>query len=228
MRCSAAKKLISDYVDGGLSPVHEAALKGHLETCPDCQAMLRDIQEIVRKAGELPPVSPSPLAWQKIAAGVREAAEEEPWPYKERKSWLSSIWKPVGLRYAMAAALALVIIAGGLIFGLRSRRGAGEAGYTLAKLKEAQRHYVLAIKALDEAIEAQKNGVDPRLADVFRRNLEDIDRTIQACQRVVERDPNDLAARAYLLTVYREKVNFLEEMMGAKKASSEKRTGVTL
>jgi hypothetical protein len=35
-------------------------------------------------------------------------------------------------------------------------------------------------------------------------------------------------ARAYLLTVYREKVTFLEGMMGAKKASSEKRTGLSL
>jgi hypothetical protein len=87
---------------------------------------------------------------------------------------------------------------------------------------------VLAIKALDEAIGAQKNGLDPRLAEVFKRSLEAINATIQTCEQVVERDPDNLAARAYLLTIYKDKVTVLEEMMGAKKASSEKRTGLTL
>lgn len=227
MRCAAAKKLISEYVDGRLSHSQEAVLKAHLETCADCQELLRDFQRIAQEAKDLLSLSPSPLAWQKIAAGVREARKEAQLPYKERKSWVSLLWKPAGLRYAVAAALALVVV-GGLIVGLKSRKGEGEAGYTLAKLKEAQHHYVLAIKALDEAIESQKNGVDPQLAEVFKRNLEDIDRTIQACQQVVEKDPNNLTARAYLLTAYREKVTFLEEMMGAKKASSEKRAGITL
>jgi len=228
MRCPEAEKMISEYVDGGLSRDQEAALKSHLEACPNCQELLRDFQEIGREAKRLPSLSPSPLAWQRIAAGVREVGKGAPRPAKERRSWLSLNWGPAGPRYAVAAALALVIIGAGLIVGLRSHRGAGEAGYTLAKLKEAQHHYVLAIKALDEAIEAQKNGLDPQLAEVFKRNLEAIDGTIQAYQQVVEKDPKNPAARAYLLTAYREKVTFLEEMMGAKRASSEKRAGVTL
>jgi tetratricopeptide (TPR) repeat protein len=228
MRCPAAKKLINDYIDGDLSRSQETALESHLEICPDCQGLLRDFQKIRRDARELPPVAPSPLTWQKILAGVREAGPEAPSSQKERKGWFSLIRMPAGLRYALAAALALVIIGGGLIVGLKIKRGGGEEGYTLAKLKEAQHHYVLAIKALNEAIEAQKNGVDPQLAEVFKRNLQDIDRAIQACEQVVEKDPNNLAARAYLLTVYREKVTFLDEIMGAKKASAEKRAGVTL
>ncbi len=135
---------------------------------------------------------------------------------------------PAGLRYALAAALALVVISGGLILGLRSRGTAGPEGYTLAKLKEAQHYYVLAIKALDEAIGAQKNGLDPQLTEVFKRNLKDINETIRVCERVVEKDPSDLAARAYLLTIYKDKVTVLEEMMGAKEASSGKGTGLTL
>lgn len=228
MRCSKAKELISGYVDGSINHNQEAALKAHLESCPDCRELLRDFQKIVEQAKGLPSLSPSPLAWQKIAAGVREAKKGEFLPAREKRSWFTLNWSPAGLRYALAAAMALVIVGGGLIVGLRSRQGGGEAGYALAKLKEAQNHYVLAIKALNEAIAAQKNGVDPQLAEVFKRNLEAIDGTIQAYQQVVEKDPDNPAARAYLLTAYREKVTFLEEMMGAKKASSEKRAGVTL
>jgi predicted anti-sigma-YlaC factor YlaD len=228
MRCTAARKLISDYIDDGLSESRKNRLKDHLETCPDCQAALGDFEKIAREAGRLPSLAPSPSSWQKIVAGVIEAAPKASSPLNKGKDRFSSSWMPAGLRYAFAAALALVIVGGGIILGLRTHKGVGEAGYPLAKLKEAQHYYVLAIKALDEAIGAQKNGLDPRLAEVFKRNLEDVNGTIQACERVVEKDPNDLAARAYLLTVYREKVTVLEEMMGAKKASSEKRAGLTL
>jgi hypothetical protein len=228
MRCAAARKLISDYIDDGLSESQKNGLKDHLELCADCRGVLGDFEKIARQAGSLPLLAPSPLSWQKIVAGMRKAAPEPPSPLNKRRGLFSLSWMPAGLRYAFAAALALVIIGGGIIVVLKFPKGLGEAGYPLAKLKEAQHYYVLAIKALDEAIGAQKNGLDPRLAGVFKRNLEDINGTIQACERVVEKDPNDLAARAYLLTVYREKVTVLEEMMGAKKASSEKRAGLAL
>jgi len=228
MRCAAARKLISDDIDEELSESQKKRLKDHLETCTDCLAALGDFKKIAREAGGLPSLAPSSTSWQKIVAAIDKAEPEAPSPLSKGRDRFSSSWMPAGLRYAFAAALALIIIGGSIILGLRSYRGVGEAVYALAKLKEAQHYYVLAIKALDEAIGAQKNGLDPRLAEVFKRNLEDVNGTIQACERVVEKDPNDLAARAYLLTVYREKVTVLEEMMGAKKASSEQRAGLAL
>jgi hypothetical protein len=228
MRCSEAKELINDFVDASLSAGQEAALRNHLERCSGCQEFLRDFQRIVQGARELPSVSPSPAAWQKIAAAVSQTRLDSPAPDAERPAWISFLWKPARLRYALAAALALVILGGGLAIGLRLARSGGGEGYTLAKLKEAQHHYVLAIKALDEAIAAQKNGVDPQLAAIFKKNLEAINGTIQAYQEVVEKNPNDVTARSYLLAAYREKVTFLEEMMAAKKASADKRAGVTL
>ena len=228
MKCMEARRLISDYVDGGLSGGKEARLKKHLEDCPDCRELLRDFERIVDEAKNLPAPAPSPWAWQRIAAGLKDAGEKTPAARQERKGWFAWTGMPAGLRYALAAALALVVISGGLIVGLRPRRTPGPESYALAKLKEAQQHYVLAIKALDEAIGAQKNGLDPRLAEVFKQNLQEINETIQACEQVVEKNPNDLAVRAYLLGIYKDKVTVLEEMMGAKKASSEKRTGLTL
>jgi hypothetical protein len=60
--------------------------------------------------------------------------------------------------------------------------------------------------------------MDPRLAEIFRRNLAAMDETIQACRQIVMQDPNNLTVRAYLLSAYREKVNFLEDMMGAERS----------
>jgi hypothetical protein len=70
--------------------------------------------------------------------------------------------------------------------------------------------------------------MEPRLAEVFNRNLTAMDETILACRQIIEQDPDNLTARAYLLTAYREKVNFLEEMMGAEQSAARDKTEITL
>ncbi|MEW5901643.1 MAG: zf-HC2 domain-containing protein [Acidobacteriota bacterium] len=222
MKCATARKRINDHTDGLLNPEQEAKLKRHLAACPECRELARDFEAIVEKAKSLTSLEPSPAAWPKILAGVRESGRESALPVGQKRGWLAALWNPVALRYA-AAALALVAIVG-LVVRLGPWRGAGGAkgslAFTVAKLQEAQRYYEKAIQSLSEAIASQKNGMDPQLAVVFQRNLEAMDATIQACQNMIGKDPDNLTVRTYLLTAYREKVSFLEEMMGLKRASA--------
>jgi len=231
MRCAKARKLINDDLDGLLTPEKKAALDSHLESCPDCRDLKCDFAAIVEKAKDLPVLEPSPAVWANIAARVRQAEREMPAPVGERKFW-AAILRPAGLRYALAAALGLIII-GGAVAGWKWRTGIARSGddsvdFTLAKLKEAQVYYEKAVASLSEAVRSQKERMDPRLAEAFQQNLESIDATIRACQQIVRGDPDNLTARNYLLTAYREKVNFLEEMMGLKTAYAGSETGVTL
>lgn len=233
MKCSAARELIGDYVDGTLRSEEEKSLQSHLDRCENCRELVGDFQRITQEAKGLPSLSPSPLAWGKIAAGLREAQGEETRLREEKINWLSAVFQPARLRYAAATLLALVMIGGGLIVGLRPWKGEGEGKegsveFTVSKLKEAQRYYEKAIKALNDAAGAQKNGIDPQLAEVFKRNLDAMDETIQACHRMITKDPDNLAARAYLLTAYQEKVTFLEQYVGAKKRAAPERTETTL
>jgi tetratricopeptide (TPR) repeat protein len=223
MKCATARKRISDYVDGALGPDGEAELKAHLEGCPDCRELARDFASIVRGAKSLSSPEPSAAVWSRIAAGVREARPAAPATAPEKRTWLRTFWRPAGWAYATAAALLLLAV-GGVIFRQVQKPAAGaEKGrsveYTVAKLQEAQDYYEKAIQALNEAVESQEGGMDPRLAEVFNRNLAAMDETIQACRRIIRQDPENVTVRAYLLTAYREKVNFLEEMMGAERSA---------
>jgi tetratricopeptide (TPR) repeat protein len=159
------------------------------------------------------------MVWQKIAAGVREVRRHAPAEAAEEQIRLRRFWAPAGWAYAAAAALLLLAVGGGIYRQVRQAAGEHERGrsveFTLAKLQEAQGYYEKAIQALNQAVEAQESRMDPRLADVFKRNLAAMDETIQACRQIVEQDPDNITVRAYLLTAYREKVNFLEEVMGA-------------
>ncbi|OGD31181.1 MAG: hypothetical protein A2V45_15295 [Candidatus Aminicenantes bacterium RBG_19FT_COMBO_58_17] len=223
MKCAAAQELISDYVDGALGPDREGELKAHLESCRDCRELAYDFASIVRGAKDLASLEPSPAVWPRVAAAMREALREAPAAAREKRSWLGAFWSPAVLRYAAAAALVLVAI-GGLVLWQKPWSTAGPATqgsveFTLAKLQEAQSHYEKAIQALSEAVQSREGGMDPRLAEVFQRNLTAMDETIQACRQITQEDPDNLTARAYLLTAYREKVNFLEEMVGAERSA---------
>jgi hypothetical protein len=95
-------------------------------------------------------------------------------------------------------------------------------GYTYAKLKEAEHHYQLAIKALEEAVLAQQGEIDPLIVTVFRKNLEIINSSIISCHKALQEEPDDIETRNYLLVAYMEKVDLLNEMMNLKKKSTRK------
>ncbi len=232
MKCAAAREWINESQDGELGVKRQAELQAHLETCPDCRALARDLERIVRRARSLDSPQPSPSVWPKVAAAVRESRGRMPKPSPAKGSRLDVFWSRPAWRYAVAAALVL-LVGGAVVISRKPSRPAGPgrdnaAAYTLAKLKEAQEYYEKAIRSLNQAVQSQDDSLAPELAEIFKRNLAAMDETIQACRQIVEDDPANLTARAYLLTAYREKVDFLEDMMGLERFSVREKTETAL
>ena len=91
----------------------------------------------------------------------------------------------------------------------------------MAKLEEAETHYQLAIRALSEAAASQKNGLDAgNDGRPWTQDLRMIDAVIAACRDAVRRDPQSVEARVYLLGAYKGKVEFLDNLIAAKKKSA--------
>lgn len=232
MKCSTARRWIDDHMDGKLNAEQEKMLESHLAGCVACRELLEDFHKISSLAKKIPSLEPSPAVWEAIAARVKRAQRELAEPEKGRRSWIPWLWPQSVLRYAMVSLLALILI-GGLVVGLKTWRwhvppAEKSLAYTMAKLKEAQRYYEKAIASLEEAVKAQANGLDPQLTEMFQSNLKALDETIQACQNIVNTDPDNVTVRTYLLTAYHEKVNFLEEYMGIKKSQTMKPIGTTI
>jgi hypothetical protein len=226
MRCHQAQKLISEYVDGALDERRAARLEEHLAKCAECREMLKDFQEIVRRARSQKTVVPPDRVWQRIsgalegprageAAGRRDrtvAAPVRGW-FWARHPWVS------------AAAAALVIAVGGFVLLRPGRTGAplgpeARDQYTLAKLDEAKGFYRQAIQSLNEAVAAQKGTLDPQVAAVFAQNLAKVDASIEACQAAVRRDPHNLDNQGFLLAAYKDKMGILTDLVAVKRASS--------
>lgn len=229
MRCSTARKLIGDYIDKNLDSGKSSSLKRHLDSCLDCQKLLQDFQKIVHGAKELEEFSPPSDVWLKVRTKLKAEKQTVQAFAPRKRERLSFLISPPALRYAVSATLLSAFIIGAVSLGLRfwKREAAPSEAErqqsTLAKLEEAERHYQLAIKALGEAITSQEQKFDPQLVAVFRKNLELIDVSIEACKQAVLSDPNSIESRNYLLAVYKQKANLLADMITIQPTSSQNR-----
>lgn len=220
MRCRKARESISRSVDGELDGRRAARLERHLAKCGDCRAFEADMRTIVGEAPGLAAPEPSDKVWRNIRAGLeagtpRPSAEGA--PLDRRPLFGPGL---AALRYAGAAALALALVAGGVVVGLRLGRGGATApgwatgeARALAKLDEAERHYQMAIASLGEAFAAGKAGLPAEVVDLLEGNLSVVDATIEACRRAVVAEPDDLEARSYLLAAYTRKVTLLDSAL---------------
>ena len=212
MRCRKARFLISEYTDGTLAPRKSARLESHLATCADCRAVLADLRALVGEARKLETPSVPDEAWPRIRARLREAGAPA-----DRDG--RAFYRRPRLAPALAALALTVVAAGGVFIGLKLGRRPvmlspeAREQSTLAKLDEAERYYELAIKSLGEALAGQGGRLSPQVAEMFARNLEVVDVTIQACREAVRNEPDNVMARDFLLSAYREKVVLLDDLL---------------
>jgi anti-sigma factor RsiW len=58
--CQEIVELITEYLEGTLSPVDRARFEHHLDRCDGCDAYVEQMRETVAALGHLPPESLSP------------------------------------------------------------------------------------------------------------------------------------------------------------------------
>ena len=212
MRCRKARIMLGESVDGDLDPRRAALLEKHLAACEDCRDLLADLRVLVDEARKIETPPAPDRAWSRIRAGLREA--EAPRARAER-----SFFGRPRLAPALAALALLAVAAGGVFVGLRLGRRPvalspeAREQMALAKLDEAERYYELAIKSLGEALEGQGGRLSPEVGEMFARNLEVVDATIQACREAVLEEPDNIRARDFLLAAYKEKVVLLDDLL---------------
>ena len=225
MRCTTARKWISEYIDGELDRRKEEVLEEHCAACSDCRKLMKDFQKISRGAAHLEEISPPENAWLKIRERLPGEEQKVIKVAPSRPGWLSQ----PRFSYAVSAALILFVIIGIFVIRPFDRNGQGilplseSQQYTLSKLHEAEHHYKLAINALAEAVAGQEGELDPKMTEVFRTNLAIIDASIDACQQAILTNPNNIESRNYLLAAYREKTNLLTQMMAVTDKPSKLR-----
>ena len=209
MRCSRAQKLINDYIDNLLKPGEVQELENHLAGCGDCSDLLRDMESIVKNAGELESPDPSGDLWPVIK---RQALRKN----REITAQKKGLWGnlPLYSRGPVLATLLVIMLFIPVLYYtlpyLRADRDQGEI--QLDNFKIAEEQYQSAIEALDNAIGPKYARLDPELAAVFKKNLAIIDESIRICKKSIAEYPETSEADKLLLICYRKKVELLNEI----------------
>ena len=71
MPCRELVELVTDYLEGRLSPVDRARFEAHLEACDACRTYLDQFRQTVRTLGRLREDSLSPEAKSALLAAFR-------------------------------------------------------------------------------------------------------------------------------------------------------------
>jgi anti-sigma-K factor RskA len=134
MNHSEYEQLAAGYVLGALEPDDEHLFQRHLGGCPECEANVRDLEEV---AGTLayaaPPVDPPKTLWASIQREIRpEQRRVQPQPVRRRR-WAS----PLVARLAAAAAIVVVAALSLWNLNLRDQNAAYRA--QVAALERATR-----------------------------------------------------------------------------------------
>lgn len=233
LSCGKARKWINESVDENLSAEKSQRLEEHVHGCESCRKLRDDFKAIREGAGTLEDQAPSDNVWNRIQRSMStdRAVAQIPRP---RKTWSLSL--SPGLRPVLASGFAVILILAAVFFGLR-QFGTQPSGdvldpsrqFALSKLKEAEGHYTKAIEALSAAVSARKADFDPQILAVFQNNLQVVNQSIEACRQAVLSHPDDFDTRGYLLAVYQEKTDLLNELMALKDRSPQAiKTGTTI
>ncbi len=76
MPCSELVELVTEYLEGRLSPLDHARFEAHLAACDACRTYLDQFRETIRALGRLPEESLSSDARQTLLRAFRD------WPRK--------------------------------------------------------------------------------------------------------------------------------------------------
>ena len=119
MRCEAARELLSEKLDGALTPEQERALAQHLEVCPDCRRIFAAYQQL---DADLAGMAAEPPAQLKTGVMAQIAGIPQMQPVRKKRP----LWG-VGTLAAAAAVLALLIGTGTVKLPSWDSAGASEA-----------------------------------------------------------------------------------------------------
>jgi anti-sigma factor RsiW len=74
MTCERIERLLSDYLEGGLTAAARAEADAHLAGCPDCAALLALMRETLAATAGFPEAEPSAALMARLYAVPEEAA----------------------------------------------------------------------------------------------------------------------------------------------------------
>lgn len=209
MTCIELQESLAD-VELGTNPEQQI----HLRMCPQCAALVRELNLIVSSAVDLRSADePSPRVWNSIEIALRREGLIH--PPRPRHSLLPSLDAPWGWTRWMAPAAAVLLI--GLGSYLYRHAPSSPIASNVTHSVEPAANAIASdasIAGLNDADLLQEAAQQtPAMKAEFEEDLRRVNQYIRDAREVVAANPNDEEAHRSLLEAYQEKSMLFELAM---------------
>jgi len=231
MNCQNYQNLLSDFIDGSLTPEDHRDVAAHINACGVCTEARNDLDAIkgfcLEHRGEYEAVPNERALWLRIS-NVIEAESAEParaiipanagwWFRLMNRSWQLSF-----PQLAAAAAVVIIVVSMFTIVSLRSFSftGGGGSGVSTSGLalpasglsvKDRFRQQQEVIAYWNERVELNKARWNPQMRETFDKNLGVIDAAVDESMRQLTQNPHDEVSEEILNAALNDKVELLKE-----------------
>jgi hypothetical protein len=216
MNCVELQASLAEMEDGS-SAQHTSQQRAHLKTCPECSALILELNLIASSAIELRAADePSPRVWNSIEIALRQEGLIR--PQRASRSLLPSLSSRWGWsRWALPVAAALLITVGVYVrqhsLSL-SQQLANNAARPVLSGNSAGDVSDLAVAGLkDDDLLQEVAQMSPAMQAQYTDNLRHVNDYIRDAKSVVAAEPNDEEARRSLMEAYQEKAMLFELAM---------------
>jgi putative zinc finger protein len=224
------KDKLSEFLDGTLEEREAVELESHLQSCLDCRRALEELREVVAHARALPDVEPASDLWPSLSARLASTAQVDlaslqviALPARRQTK------APRRLSFTMpqlaAAALALMLLSGGVVWFVLGANVPGQPGQT-ARVRQTRlvtdvaTDYAAAVQSLETALQQQRNRLDPSTVAVLEENLRTIDAAIAEARTALQSDPGNLYLNLHLESTMKKKVQLLRRATALRSVGS--------
>jgi hypothetical protein len=235
MTCRDYSEAIAEFVDGGLDPARQRELERHVEGCPACRSLVADLKSIQAAAftldrRELPP---------HLLPALKVRLAHEPLPSARGRLLAFPQSRAAMVAWMAAAAALLVMTTAGLWSVIQpGGRQESEQAETVssdpsvasvqAELQAATKHYENAIQQLEQIAKTDNDALDPQVAAVFQKGMQEIDQAIDEKRAALLEQPTNADVQEGLFDAMRSKVALLQqtvELINQMRQGNQAETG---
>jgi predicted anti-sigma-YlaC factor YlaD len=223
MNCENYQDLLSDFIDGSLSPQDHNSVETHLSVCVACAEARSDLNAILgyclEHRGEYDAVPNERALWLRISNMIEiELAAPSRTEIPENAGWwirlMNRSWQVSFPQLAAAVSAIVIVVAMITIVGVRGS-GFGAAGVAIvpsgSSVADRYRQQQQVIVYWNERVELNKARWNPQMRETFDRNMSVIDAAVNDSMSQLNQNPHDEVSEEILNAALNDKVELLKE-----------------
>lgn len=208
-KCRRIRQLLSDRLDGPLSPADERRVQNHLIRCPECRQEMTFYRQIKETAESIEDVTPPDYLWDRISVEI----DIDPWGGCE-PSFLQKLWRqvtafsPTGKINFAGIVLSCMLV---IILCLLPGGGTGEDNQpdnALAQADEVDAH----LEYLSLYMTAKGDQFPSTVRNYYLGQIEGLDQKIRMIKSALNRFPENKRVKAQLAIAYQHKLALYHRM----------------